>query len=132
MAGIQEEAGGDRDRVEETSQSFWDAIYRIAFVNLGLTPELLGQLTQGELSSLQEHRRLQREWEREQAAFSGYCAGLAFAMAWHGDLKGFDKFFIKPEPNAPPPKSRVEKFRDDCRLIGLKAGKLTDEQLALT
>ena len=53
-------------------------------------------------------------------------------MAWNGDLKGFDKFFIKPEPNEPPPKSRVEKFRDDCRLIGLKAGKLTGEQLALT
>ena len=95
-------------------------------------PDQLDKLTPGELSSLQEHWRLQHEWEREQAAFSGYCAGLAFAMAWNGDLKGFDKFFIKPEPNAPPPKSRVEKFRDDCRLIGLKAGQLTDEQLALT
>lgn len=53
-------------------------------------------------------------------------------MAWNGDLKGFDKFFIKPVPNEPPPKSRVEKFRDDCKLIGLKAGQLTDGQLALT
>jgi hypothetical protein len=131
VAGIQKEAGSS-DRVEETSQSFWDTVYHIAFANLGLMPDQLDRLTPGELSSLQEHWRLQHEWEREQAAFSGYCAGLAFAMAWNGDLKGFDKFFIKPVPNEPPPKSRVEKFRDDCKLIGLKAGQLTDGQLALT
>jgi hypothetical protein len=59
-------------------------------------PDQLDALTQGELRSLQEHRRLQHEWEHEQAAFSGYCAGLAFALAWNGKLEGFDQFFQKP------------------------------------
>jgi hypothetical protein len=52
-------------------------------------------------------------------------------MAWNGDLKGFEKFYVRPEPDAPPPKSRVEKFRDGCRILGLKAGQLTDAQIAL-
>ncbi len=36
------------------------------------------------------------------AAFSGYCAGLAFAMARNGELKGFDQFYIKPQKNSGP------------------------------
>lgn len=64
------------------------------------------------------------------AAFSGYCAGSAFVLGWTEGLKGFDKFYFVPEPDQSPPRSRIEKFRDDCRLAGLKAGQLTDEQLA--
>lgn len=52
-------------------------------------------------------------------------------MAWNGDLKGFEKFYTRPKPDTPPPKSRVEKFRDGCKLLGLKAGQLTDAQIAL-
>jgi hypothetical protein len=53
-------------------------------------------LTVNELNALYEHHQEQRSWEREQAAFSGYCAGVAFAMAWNGKLEGFDQFFQKP------------------------------------
>lgn len=80
---------------------------------------------------LMQHKQEQRAWEREQSAFAGYCAGLAFNLAFHGDLKGFDKFYIKPKPDEPPPKSKVERWRDDCKRIGLMAGNLTDEQLAV-
>jgi hypothetical protein len=52
-------------------------------------------------------------------------------MAWNGELKGFEKFYVRPATDAPPPKSRIEKFRDGCKLLGLKAGLLTDQQLAL-
>jgi hypothetical protein len=57
------------------------------------------------------HKTEQRAWEKEQAAFSGYCAGLAFAMAWNGKLEGFSQFYQVPKSPAEPPPSVEDHIR---------------------
>jgi hypothetical protein len=47
------------------------------------------------------------------AAFSGYCAGLAFALAWNGKLDSFDNFYQVPEEpiDAPTVEDHIEWMR---------------------
>jgi len=42
----------------------------------------------------------EKAWERETAAFTGFCAGAAFALAWNGKLGTFSEFYStdKAEP----------------------------------
>jgi|GEM_PF-3379243 hypothetical protein len=42
----------------------------------------------------------EKAWERETAAFEGFCAGAAFALAWNGKLGTFSEFYStdKAEP----------------------------------
>lgn len=60
-------------------------------------PDIFFSLTVNELNALYAHHQKQQAWERECAAFSGYCAGAAFAAAWNGKLDTFDAFYHVPD-----------------------------------
>lgn len=77
-------------------------------------PDQFARLTPGELMLLQEHRHQEIARAQEIAAFSGYCAGQAFAMAWSGDLKSFEEFYRPSEPLS------GEELESECAAKGLK------------
>lgn len=60
---------------------------------MGLLPDTFWQLSPGELMSLQEHHRIEAEYARENAAFTGYCAAAAVASAFSEGLPSFDEFY---------------------------------------
>jgi hypothetical protein len=59
-------------------------------------------LTVSELQALYKHRQKEVARRRENAAFAGYCAGAAFALAWTGKLGDFRDFYHVPEKESCP------------------------------
>jgi hypothetical protein len=60
-------------------------------------------LTVSELRALQRGNNLRKAAARENAAFAGFCAGTAFALAWNGKLGTFQDFYHVPETVEPAP-----------------------------
>jgi hypothetical protein len=67
-------------------------------------------LTANELRAFLEHRTRQRAEARENAAFSGYCAGAAFALAWKGELGDFRDFYFVPSEEPPKKEYTSEEY----------------------
>lgn len=65
------------------------------------------------------HNKIEREG-RYCAWLSGRCNAKALTK---DGLEDFNKLF--PEDTAPPTKSRTERWIDECKMAGLKAGGLT-------
>ena len=98
-------AGRRSEERRGEEESFWQRASRIAYVELGLLPDQFLSLTPNELNALQEHKNKIQAQAKENAAFSGYCAGVAFALAWNGKLEGFSAFYHVPDAPVPAPPS---------------------------
>ncbi|MCK9569474.1 hypothetical protein M0R72_11090 [Candidatus Pacearchaeota archaeon] len=58
-------------------------------------------LTVNELNALVAHHRKQRAWEREMAAFGGYCAAAAVAKWYTDGLPPWQEFYRQPSEQEP-------------------------------
>jgi hypothetical protein len=97
---------------------------------IGLLPNQFLLLTVNELNALYEGHKKREERADERAAIAGYCAASGVTTWFNEGLKGFDKFYSKPEADEPLPKAKSNSCKMNAKKAGSMADSLTDEQIA--